>query len=1147
MQKKVIQTVITLLCLFSMKDATANSFSEIRFQQLTINDGLSLSSVYVIFQDSKGYMWFGTEDGLNKFDGSSFTVYRTGSTYRNSISHKWIEIIFEDSEGILWLGSRGGLTRLNPATEEFLQYTTNAELPYQISNDTVLSIEQLNDSILLVGTQNGINTINLATLKYNALFPNETSSLTEADLLTVIEENVFLVSVAEGFLKFNLHKDERVWFNLPEQAEITNLILFNDTLWAGSNKGVLFCSLEEAENNSNPTIQKLEGTNNLVVEQLLFSSDSSLWIAADEGLFFSEKRKELRKIVDNRNQTQSLALVKAISLLEDNKGDIWFTTHGNGVYRYNTKNDFIEQFQNNPCKPESLTENSINCIFQNASGIIWLGTFGAGISIYNPHADRFKLITSDPTSSNTLASNFVWTICEDSKGRIWVGSNDKGITLYQPKENKFLNFDHNPANPNSLSHSSVRKIYEDSEGIIWIGTDGGGLNRFNEQSQTFSHYTHSPGKENSISGNSVRAIYEDNDGTLWVGTQTGLNRLNKATMRFERFTHQSDDPNSISHNFVYSAIHHDKNGNLWIGTYGGGLNKLNIGTGKFEHFLHNSTSQDGLSDNIVFSIHEDDKGILWIGTNSKLNRFDPKSGKVTYFGLEQGLPNEVIYGVIPDNSGNLWLSTNLGLCYFNRTDFSVINYNVTHGLQSNEFNGGAYHRGPSGNLYFGGVYGLNIIPPLVHRQSSDLSNVVFTGLEILGQPVAIQNDSKPDRKGYVQSDSAGFYMHPHISYCDFIELDYENRQFSLEFTDLGYLQQQAIKYAYKMEGLDKEWTYSGDRNYVSYAGLAPGEYILHVRSQLPDGSWSNKIAQLGIIINPPFWKTWWFILLEVLIIATLAFVINRYVIRLRTYRLLEQQNEQIREANRLLRESEQELLTTNATKDKFFSIISHDLKNPFTSLLSLSEMLKDSYGSLDEEEKKGSVMRIFSSVKQLYSLLENLLTWSRTQSNRINFQPADFNLSNLLWENYNLYGPVAEGKAIHLKAEIQENLNAYGDRDMVNTVIRNVLNNAIKFTPEGKSISLEVNENLNHYQVIIRDEGIGISAENMEKLFRIDKKIKTLGTDGEKGTGLGLIICKEFIEKNSGEIHVESIEGKGSTFYFTLPKQKPGRDSITNS
>jgi len=341
-----------------------------------------------------------------------------------------------------------------------------------------------------------------------------------------------------------------------------------------------------------------------------------------------------------------------------------------------------------------------------------------------------------------------------------------------------------------------------------------------------------------------------------------------------------------------------------------------------------------------------------------------------------------------------------------------------------------------------------------------------------------------------------------------------------------------------MENLEDNWNYSGDRNFVTYANMKPGTYVFRADAKNKDGFSSPVPAGLIITINPPFWDTWWFIMMEIAAIITLIIFIYRYLLKARTNKLLTAQNQEIFAANQRLTESQRLLSELNATKDKFFSIIAHDLKNPFTSLLSISEMMSKNYNTLDEEDKISSLTSFHRSARRIYELLENLLTWSRSQTGRIEFNPEDFNISNLAVECIKLFILPAEKKGITLQLNAKDNIMAYGDQEMINTVMRNLLDNAIKYSNSGQTVELDIKAEEDLIRVAVRDQGVGIQEVDLNGLFNLASQSVSKGTGGEKGTGLGLIICKEFVEKNGGKLIVKSEPGRGSTFSFYL---QPGK------
>jgi signal transduction histidine kinase/ligand-binding sensor domain-containing protein len=1117
----------------------------VRFKRITINDGLSLSSVYNIYQDSKGFMWFGTEDGLNKYDGQSITVFGATTDQHYLLANKWIELVYEDKAGMIWLGSKGGLTMYNPRKGIFNSLKHEPGSLSSLSNDTISAIisDLLND--VWIGTFQGLNKVDRFTGEVTRVIPDEPELMglnSRISGFTVDRSGTMWIGTHQGL--FSQDRKSGLFFNetangsISPQTAIFCMAQGSGSLWLGTGMGLL--EMDLSGKGDHMLIPASPGETLTDIRGLHVDQMEQVWVQTPEGLFcYRNREKRLIKVLEAGATTHSLALNPVEPLEEDQEGFIWYGSFGDGVFKINPVTFTYNHYEHNPADPNSLSENSVNCIFEDRSGVLWFGTFGAGISILDPSANQFTLFKNDPFNSNSLASSFIWSIFQTTENTVWFGTNANGISCFNPKLKTFRHFDHDPLDPASLSHSSVRKVYQDSKKRIWVGTDGGGLNLFLPGNQNFRHYLHDPDNSLSISDNSVRTIYEDRFGRIWVGTRHGLNLFNPETGAFKRYLHDATDPTSISNDFIYSTIFMDDEDNLWIGTYGGGLSKMDPEKEIFTNFTHDPDDPNTISDNTVFSNYQDQMGRLWIGTNSGLNMFYPATGSFRRFGVGEGLANEVIYGVLPDDNNCIWLSTNLGIIRFDLETFDVKNFDMNDGLQSNEFNGGAYHRGRDGKLYFGGVYGLNVIDPAAIDPVEKVSQVTLTNLEILGKKVLIAGidleEQFNENPVSIIEYEGEYYSSQNVSYLEEIVLDYKYRYFSLEFAALNSRQSGKLNYAYIMENLEPEWTHAGKRNYVSYANMKAGSYVLKVVAENGDGFRSDPPMELSIVITPPMWQLWWFILLEVLVAIAIVVLIITYLVKSRTNRLLKYQNQQIIQANEALRKSEKNLMELNATKDKFFSIISHDLKNPFSSLLSISELMVENFDDTDHNDHRAGFRKIHQSVKHLLDLLENLLTWSRSQRGRIKYEPVRFNLTTLIRENINLHRLAAERKGIVLRTPVQNEIFAYGDRDMINSVIRNLMTNAVKFTDRDRKVEVRVNASEGRIEVRVIDEGIGIPGEYISKLFRIDEKYKTVGTAGEKGTGLGLIICREFVEKNGGEISVESKPGVGSTFIFTLP------------
>jgi ligand-binding sensor domain-containing protein len=733
--------LISALLLLSLQSMAQEEY--VRFKRITINDGLSLSSVYDIYQDSKGFMWFGTEDGLNKYDGQTITVYGATTDQHNLLANKWVEMVYEDKSGMIWLGSRSGLTKYNPRKGIFTALQHDPAEVASLSNDTITAIEVDLRNELWVGTYKGLNHVDRFTNEVQRIEPDDSDLVGLSSRISGFlqhESGLFWIATYKGLYSY----DRKSGLFFSESAEgiidsstiIYQIASRDQSIWLGTNKGLVHLDL--SINRQHQLIPLEFDVQDTQIASILPDQLGQVWILTTEGLYcYRGDELGLLRILEAGGNTHSLALDPKEPLLEDKDGLIWFGTFGNGIYEIDPVTFTYRHFIHNPADPESLSENSINCMFQDRAGVTWFGTFGAGISILDPQSNRFKLFKNNPYNPNSLASSFVWTICEDSDNTVWFGTNSYGISNYDPQHGTFTHYDHNPFDPSSLAHSSIRKIYQDSRGRVWIGTDGGGLDLFNPQDRSFTHFKHSAEDPASISDNSVRTVYEDRDGRIWVGTQNGLNLLLEDEISFRRYLEGTGVEEGPPHNFIYSAIHQDANDNFWVGTYGGGLVKLDPETGSHISYYHDPEDPNTLSDNIVFSLHEDQQGRFWIGTNSGLNMFFPPTESFRRFGVNEGLANEVIYGILPDDNNNIWMSTNLGICQFDLDSFKVKNYDMNDGLQSNEFNGGAYHRGMGGLLYFGGVYGMNVIDPNSVDPVRNVTEVTLTEIEVLGKEVKI--------------------------------------------------------------------------------------------------------------------------------------------------------------------------------------------------------------------------------------------------------------------------------------------------------------------------------------------------------------------------------------------------------------------------
>jgi signal transduction histidine kinase len=522
----------------------------------------------------------------------------------------------------------------------------------------------------------------------------------------------------------------------------------------------------------------------------------------------------------------------------------------------------------------------------------------------------------------------------------------------------------------------------------------------------------------------------------------------------------------------------------------------------------NSLSYSGTSDILV-----ENDSCVWIGTNDGLNRFNPNTGAFKRYYEKDGLPSDVIKGLVLDKSGALWITTNKGVCRFDYKQGKFKNFTKADGLQSNEFSDRSVLKTKEGALLMGGTKGFNIVYPEKITENKSIPDVLITDLKIFNKSVKPGAENSPLIQSITETKT----------------LTFSNKQSVLTFyfAVMDFTAPEKNQYAYKMEGFDKDWIYSGNKREATYTNLNPGEYVFRVKGSNNDGFWNETGTSIRITILPPWWSTWWF---RLIIISSIIFIFV-YIFLSRVRHL---KNQKIL-LEKLVAIKTSELHELNVSKDKFFSIIAHDLKNPFSSIIGLSEILKEEIKSGDTATMENYAGLINNSAVQTFRLLENLLEWANSQRGKISFNPVPINLGELFNEEFSMLNEMAIKKNIELINSFNDNLTIIADKNMIKTILRNLISNAIKFTHKNGKVEVKAMTENQHVEISVSDSGIGMTQETIAKLFRIDSNLSTRGTENEKGTGLGLFLCREFVEKHGGRIWAESEVGTGSTFKLILP------------
>jgi ligand-binding sensor domain-containing protein/signal transduction histidine kinase len=774
----------------------------IRFEHLSLEQGLSQSVVNSILQDRTGFLWIGTQDGLNRYDGYNFTIYKPDSTDLTSLSDRWITALAEDDEGYLWVGTRlGGLNRYNPVTGDFTRYPHDEQVNEDGMSGSPITALYADKNGIWVGTENGLNLLDPATNTITNYRSSESATTLSSSLISAI------------------FKDSQ------------------GTLWVGTtNAGV---NIFDEKNNTFRAYRYDEdddsSLSNNRVRSITEDKNGQIWIGTGKGLNrFDSERKTFTRFLASSEDPYSISDNVINIIYRDRSGGLWIGTN-NGLNRYDEQLKKFIHHQYQPSINNSLSSNMVSAIYEDRSNVIWVGTAGGGLNKYNRQQDKFAYFRSIPDQENGLSSNFVYPIVEDKNRFIWIGTDGTGLNRFDPLTDQFVNYKNDPDNEKSLGSNAIVSLRVTHDGTLWIGTYHG-LERFDSEAQTFSHYQIETANATTLS---IYCIYEDRDHTLWLGTSRGLYTFDPVSEVFTLFSFAEDRPASFREDRIM-AITQDSNGNLWLGTFDSGLFKLNKEQNSTKHYKNVSDDLTSLSNNSVMVIYQDTNAALWVGTaGGGLNRYNVEDETFTRFTEKNGLPNDVIYGILEDEDENLWISTNFGLSRFNIATQTFRNFTASDGLQSNEFNQNAFAKSRNGFLYFGGINGFNVFKPSEIRNNPALPPVVLTGI------------SSQEGLSLLGEDQTSEYLQE-------VTITWPQNSFEFEFAAFAFQQPNKNQYSYMLEGFDETWNQVNTKRVGRYTNLPGGTYTLRLRGANSDGIWNQKGQSIRVIVVPPYWETWWF-------------------------------------------------------------------------------------------------------------------------------------------------------------------------------------------------------------------------------------------------------------------------------------------------
>jgi len=1079
------------LCILTATTLGAQ-ISQYRFSQLNNSNGLSNNQVTSILKDSKGFMWFGTAAGLNRFDGYTFKVFRYDVHDTASIPDNYIYRLYEDHKRNLWVVTRNGLCIYNPITENFQRNIKSYLSTINIPESTISGLHKdSRGNFWIYGNAKGLYRYDPVTKKTICLKPNNTNKqcISSSYIVDVASDSKGAVWILTAFGSL-----ERID---PQQLIVTQ----RDS------------SLQRYNRNS------------ITYRNIYIDNDDDIWINffyEDPGVFCYNQTQ--RKMYHYTTTSSKFKLSSNLisSVVQEKKGFIWIGTDHGGITLYNKKTGQVIYVNNNPDDNKSLAQNSINCLYKDNNDVIWAGTYKKGICYYHEDLVRFHLYKHNPLDPNSINFDDVNCFAEDENSNIYIGTNGGGLNYFNRTLGTFKAFSNNPNNQNSLSTNVIVSLKYDSKNLLWIGTYTGGLDCFD--GKNFTHYKHNSSDPSSLAENSIWKIFEDSHHNLWIGTLGGgLDLFDRQTNSFKHFN--ANQPNSVHSNFIVS-IAEDKNGNLWLGT-DHGLDHYDVRNKKFQHWSSDASKANSLSNDNINVVYTDSRNRLWIGTREGLNLFDEKTNTFKVFRMEEGLPDNIINSIIEDNSGNLWIGTPGGLVNLTINNHNSDNqqytfkvYDAYDGLQGKDFNLSAAFKNQTGELWFGGSSGFNMFNPSTFKVSQLAPNVVFTDLQIFNQSVGVN-----------KIVDGRIILNKSIVENPTITLKYNENVFSVSFAALNTLHPEKSKYLYTLEGFNKGWLSADSKvRKATFTNLSPGKYVFKVKATNSDGLWNKKESSITIIINPPIWLTWYAYLAYFLVIIAILFYLRSQIIA-RTH--LKYMAEQQRlEAQRV-----QEL---DMLKTRFFTNVSHEFRTPLTLIITpIENMLK---ANTDTQQLK-QLSLILRNAKRLLSLVNQLLDFRKLEVQQIKLNPVLGELVQFTKDIAYSFSDVSEKRSIYFdfRSNTPE-LYTFFDLDKMEKILYNLLSNAYKFTQNQGRITVEIEylpaEQNELVLIHVRDTGIGIPEENLELIFENFFQIPMPAAIVNQGSGIGLSLVKEFVKMHNGKITVSSQLGTGSCFSIELPVSK---------
>ncbi len=1028
-------------------------------------------------------MWFGTYDGLSRYDGYQFVTFKNDPSDKNSLSGNIVVSIIEDSSGFLWVGTnQNGVNRFNLKTGDFDRFIPSNDDFDSLSHSKTYKIFEDQAKRIWVATEHGLN---LYLPKKNAFAhfynnPLDSQSLPSGAIVDITDDGNGNLWIASNTVlaHFNIERQTFKYFNanhFPKQ--IQNIYLDTDkSLWIGTRlDGLYHLKIENGALLKNYDPQK----------KYLDSLDPDIKI---------EHFKNIKTDI------YSLSYNDVRGVLRTKNGDLWVATEEGGLNVRRKGDNRFHHFKRNSADPHSISINDIWSLYQDKKGLLWIGTAGGGLNITQSFKNQFSRLTHTPYNRNGLSHEFVWDIEQDNQGILWMATLN-GLDRYDPKFDRFQYISDFITRNRLPVGNRIQSITIDNENNLWFGNQQGQVAVYSIDKKTTVLINRENYPDGVVSYNRIRMVDKDRYGNIWVGTDDGLLKIDSETKEIIT-DYQFAEEGELGDSTIRTMLQ-DKQGIIWFGTWDEGLQKYDPEFNSITRYKNKIGDESSLSNNTVRSLYINSDGDLWVGTFNGLNKLSAENianetGIFESYLEKDGLPNSAIYAMESDLNGKLWLSTNKGLSQFDPIKKSFRNYIKADGLPANEFNGNAVKKTKEGDIYFGSVGGVAIVSPGITTNDLADINIVITSVKVAGKHI------KPEGLVIEQSH---------------FEFPYDSNDITLEFASLDFYQAKRNQFRYRLEPYNKDWIETQSLNQAVFTNLDPNQYTFSIQVKNLDGYWSDSNLEFNLIIQPPIWKTWWAYLIYIASLSSLfIFLIER-----QKQTLQEQRN-----INRHLRKLDQ-------LKDEFLANTSHELRTPLNGIIGIAESLAEGSAGLQNKQTIDNLQLISDGGKRLAQLINDILDFKKLSHHSLILHRQAVDLHSVIEVVVSLLSPLAEKKNLKILNNVPADLPLmYADEDRIQQIFHNLIGNGIKYTQKG-TIEILARLNVNELNIRVVDTGLGIERSKLESIFRPFEQLNMPESLAQRGTGLGLSVTRQLVEQHDGQIWAQSEVGKGSIFCVTLP------------